>query len=219
VLEWRVPDTQGQPIAGVGLAVEDSGREGVVHLDYLTWDGEPHLLLTRPPAADEPKPPAMWRRAWVNGVDRWDTYFGNPYRLIQNEGRGLILQGTRGWRDIEVSATINSMLMQAGGIALRAQGMRRYYALLLCAGGMVRLVKALGGERVLAERSLAWELNRDYVLNLWAQGAHLRAWLDGELLFDLEDQNDPLLCGGVALVCEEGHFTCDSLAVRPAESS
>ena len=36
--------------------------------------------------------------------------------------------------------------MAKGGIGIRAQGMRRYYALLLCNDNKVRLIKALDGE-------------------------------------------------------------------------
>ena len=38
------------------------------------------------------------------------------------------MQGTREWTDYQVSATVTATLMAQGGIAIRAQGMRRYYA-------------------------------------------------------------------------------------------
>ena len=41
----------------------------------------------------------MWRRAWVNGVDELWT-FVESFRLMQNEGRGLIIQGTRDWAEL-----------------------------------------------------------------------------------------------------------------------
>jgi len=46
---------------------------------------------------------------------------------------------------------VTPILMARGGIGIRAQGMRRYYALLLCDDNKVRLVKALDGDQIMAE--------------------------------------------------------------------
>jgi ADP-ribosylglycohydrolase len=217
-LTWHVPDTGGQPIAEVGIEAEGSG---LLWLDYLTWEGEPDVELHRPPGGKTPAAPTfaanapnMWRRAWVNGVDQWNPFFSEAYHLAQNSGRGLLIQGTRQWRDYTVRAAVRSSLMQAGGLAARVQGMRRYYALLLCAGGTARLVKMRDREQVLAERPFAWEPEQEVMLKLQVQGTHLRAWLDGELVFDLEDPGEPLLTGAVALVIECGQLACDAVAVR-----
>jgi len=82
-------------------------------------------------------PPQVWRRAWVDGMDQWEPWWKESYRLIQNVLRGLIIQGAHGWRDYEVGATIRPTLAVAAGIGARVQGMRRYYALLLVEGGKV----------------------------------------------------------------------------------
>jgi len=72
----------------------------------------------------------MWRRAWVQGVDHHDQTPSEEYRVIQDEGRGLLMQGTREWTDYQVSARVTSHLIAAGGVGIRVQGMRRYYGLL-----------------------------------------------------------------------------------------
>ena len=95
----------------------------------------------------------MWRRAWVDGVDQYGSRWPEPYRLVQNHGTGLLIQGTRDWTDYRVSAPITPHLVASAGIGARVQGMRRYYALLLAEGGTVRLVKALDGERCWPRRT------------------------------------------------------------------
>jgi hypothetical protein len=46
------------------------------------------------------------------------------------------------------------------------------------------------------------------------KGNRLRTSVDGEVLFDVEDE--PLLNGGaVALICEEGCMASDSVRVQP----
>jgi len=152
----------------------------------------------------------------VDGIDQAERWYPEAYRLMQNRGRGLWIQGTREWTNYLVTADVSPHLVTAAGLAARVQGMRRYYALLLCAGGTARLIKALDDDNVLAEASFAWEPDRVYTLSIEAVGSHLRAWIDGLLLFDIEDDHRPLESGGVALVCEEGRTSTDAVTVRPA---
>ena len=160
----------------------------------------------------------MWRRAWVDGVDQAEGRYPEPYRLVQNRGTGLLIQGTREWTDYRVSAAIVPHMVKAAGIGARVQGMRRYYALLLAEGGAARLVKALDGSTVLAEADVAWQFGGTYELSLQVVGRHLQAWIDGRLLFDVEDTDRPLAGGGVALICQEGRMSTDAVTVREAGS-
>jgi hypothetical protein len=131
------------------------------------------VTLGRPAAGGD-----RWQRAWVNAMDRFDMRQPEPYHLSQNRGTGLLMQGSRDWRDYRVSATLTPHLC-AAGLAARVQGSRRYYALILRPGGMARLIKWRDGEEEVT-------------------GAYLRAWLDDRLTFDLDDPGPPLLGGGVA---------------------
>src|SRR3712207_7033614 len=65
-------------------------------------------------------------------------------------------------------------LFRSAGIGARVQGLRRYYALLLCRGGTIRLVKAADGTTVLAEHDFAWEFFRTYGLALEVVGSRDR---------------------------------------------
>jgi ADP-ribosylglycohydrolase len=210
---WIVPGTHGQPIAQIGL--QGSGNpDGVLYLDYLTWEGEPDITLSRP--ADCNDNPQIWRRAWVDGMDQWQCGWPQSFRLAQNEGRGLIIQGTREWRNYEVSARIRPTLAAAAGIGARVQGMRRYYALLLVAEGKAQLVKALDGDKVLTEVDFHWEVEMEYKLCLQVDGPQLRGWVNEQLLFEIEDESKPLMGGGVAFVLEEGHMMSEAMRVQPA---
>jgi ADP-ribosylglycohydrolase len=207
--EWRVEDTGGQPVAAVGVELRaGDGAPGTVYLDYLTWDGAPQLNLTRPADGG-----TMWRRAWVQGVDRFDPGWPEPYRLIQNSGRGLLIQGTREWTDYRVAATVRPEMVRAAGIAARVQGLRRHYALLVGADDTARLIKELDGSTVLAEADVAQVFGRPYELALEVEGEHLRASVDGVVVFDVVDRHPALASGAVAFVCEEGCMTSESLEV------
>src|SRR5829696_1028776 len=209
--QWRVEDTGAQPIAQIGVEISsDEATGGTVYLDYLTWKGEPDVELGRP-AEDG----TMWRRAWVCGVDRYDPRWPETYRLIQNQGRGLLIQGTREWKNYRVSAPITPHMVVSAGIGVRVQGMRRYYALLLASGGKAQLIKALDGDTVLAETDFPWQFDVTYELALEVRDNRLRASIDGKDLFDVANNNRALASGAVAFVCEEGRMESEVIRVQP----
>ena len=212
-LAWAIPSTGGLPISAVGVEVSSATRaDGTLFLDFLTWDGAPDTVLANPGGEG-----VMWRRAWVNGVDQYDFWWPEAYRLVQNRGRGLLSQGTREWTDYTVRAEITPHLATAAGLAARVQGMQRYYALLLTREGTARLVKALDGDSVLAETPFAWSFGAPYDFALTVRGNHIEAAIDGQVLFAVTDAERPLEGGGVALVIEEGRIMCEAVAVAPAE--
>jgi hypothetical protein len=204
-----VPDTGGRPVAQVGIEVRSEGSApGTVTLDHLTWSGAPEVTLARP--AGEGR---MWRRAWVPAVDRFESGWPEAYRLTQNRGRGLLIQGTREWDDYEVAAVIRPKMVAAAGLAARVQGLRRYYAVLLHEDA-ARLVKVLDGETVLAEAPLERGFGAPYALRLSVVGSSIVASVDGEVTLTFDDDHRPLSGGAVAFVCEQGSMTAERVTVR-----
>jgi hypothetical protein len=96
------------------------------------------------------------------------------------------------------------------------QGLQRYYALMLTETGQVRLLKVLDGEAMLGEVPFAWKLDQSYDLRIQVVKSHIWGWVDGNLLFDIEDEGTPLSGGGVALLSQEGRMECDVVTVQPA---
>jgi hypothetical protein len=214
-LEWQVPDLNGAPIVRVGLWVSSpESSEGKVHLDYLSWDGPPNVTFCRPAKTGE-----MWKRQWVNAADAFTDEFGDSFRLIQNRGRGFVITGTREWNDYSVQATIKPHLAKAFGLAARVQGQERYYALLLSDRNTLKLIKRLDGEIVLAEQPYSWELGKPYELRLDVWMDQFRAWVDGILLFRVEDPIALISSGGIALVCEEGRLETERVRVWSKSSA
>ena len=94
------------------------------------------------------------------------------------------------------------------------QGLKRYYALLLCDDGKLCLIKELDGRRKIAEKEFAWNWDTDYELRLEAAGSNLIACIDGNVVFEYSDTNRPLLTGSVALVCTEGRVDFRDVSIR-----
>jgi hypothetical protein len=158
-----------------------------------------------------------WRQAWVNAADLFDQGWHGPFRLIQNRGLGLVLQGTSEWRAYRASVTLRPHLAEAAGLGVCARGLNRYYGLWLVRGGRLQLVEAHDGERVLAEVRCDWQFESDYALSLEAAGGRLRAWLDGVMMFDVAVDEPGRLVGAVALLCREGCVSFGPVRVEPAE--
>jgi len=226
-LEWTVPDTNSGPIFEIGLTLQASAAQpdsqpGSIYLDFLGWTGAPRATFTRPQGSSLPFPgPLLFRRAWADSVDMWPAEYQQAFRVIQNRGRGMLSTGTREWTDYTVSARVTIAKARAAGIAARVQGQRRFYAFLLVegqrgAGPKVRLLKALNEDSVLAETDFSWKIWRPYELAFEVQGNQLRAWIDGSLVLEATDDQQPLSGGGIGLVVERGHIATPWLRVEPA---
>ena len=203
-VSFTVPALPG-PVFSAGVRVQ--GPAGAVFLESLKWSGAPTFRLERPTHRG-----TMWRRAWVNGVDLL-TKGTEMFRLVQNAGTGLLMQGTREWRDYSVTADVTPHLVERAGVAARVQGLTRFYGLLLAPGNRVQLVRMLHAEEVLAEAEFEWRLGDSYELTLEARGNRLAGRVDGVTL--LESTDDGLDCGGVGLVIEEGRLGVDRVEVAP----
>jgi ADP-ribosylglycohydrolase len=216
-VEWLIPETGGQPIAEIGLEARSEQRaDGTIYLDYLTWSGEPVCTFTDPENGGQ-----MWRRSWVNGIDQFDFRWAEPYRLCQNSGRGLLMTGTRDWRNYRVTSTLTPHLVTATGVAVRVQGLRRYYALLLTRRNgkpVAQLVKVLHDETVLAETTFDWSFGTGYELSLQVDGQRFQGAINGKTLFDLTDDEPTLSSGGIALLCEEGRVGTHAVQVMPTQN-
>ena len=208
-LEWRVPNTQGAPIADVGVIVT-ANANATVYLDSLGWDGAPNVRLGRGAGGGK-----QWGRAWVKAIDHWDSWRSESFRLSQDDGRGLLIQGTREWADYAVGVDLTPGIVAAGGLAARVQGLRRYYALLLRNDATVTLIKVLDGEKELARARFHPQEGKTHKLRLAVDGARIGAFVDDRALFDLEDTDRPLLTGAIALVCEEGTVSAEAVTVSP----
>ena len=214
-ISWIVPDVGRQPIADIGFA----SSQGTLCLDYLTWSGTPTVTFGMPRGAERNLPwndPQVWQYAFVDSMDQaLNIGHNQALRLVQNEGRGLMTQGTAEWGAYAVEADIKPWLVKQAGIAARVQGLKRYYALLLTHDKRLVLLKALDGDQFLGEVPFKWTSFNDYQLKLEVDGHHIKGYVDGKLLLEVADDSQPLETGFVGYVVEEGHINSHSLSIWP----
>ncbi len=206
-VKWIVPDGDGYPIEAIGLQLKsEKPTHGTVYLDFLGWQGTPTVTFKHTKTGN------VWRQQWVNGVSELEAW--SPHiKVIQNEGTGLLITGTREWQDVTVESNLCIHLAKSAGIAVRVQGMRRYYALLVYRDGFARIVRSLDGETVLAETPHPWTYGETPTFRLQVKGNKLIGTIDGKTVLTATD--DALSTGGIALVIEEGRLETHSVQVHP----
>ena len=199
-----VPNLPG-PIFEVGLLLN---QDVSLELDHVRWQGTPDVVFERPKHKG-----VMWRRAWVDAVDQlvgWTEMF----RLVQNEGLGLISQGTREWTDYAITADITPHLVSRAGVAARVQGLTRFYALLVTQDQKVQLVRRFHQETILAEAPFNWSYGETLNMTLKVVGDELIGEINGTSVLQARDSK--LDVGAIGLIVEEGRTATQKIQVVKA---
>ncbi|EOO00292.1 putative adp-ribosylation crystallin j1 protein [Phaeoacremonium minimum UCRPA7] len=214
ILEWTIPDAMdSQPIQQIGLAIAAANEpvDGSVWLDSLGWEGVPDMILRRPTT----RPSDFWHRAWVQGVDLFHRWMSSSISIAQNRGEGILIHGTREWTDYKIVASsfiIN--IGQPAGVAIRVQGLNRWYAVLFVEGGKLALVKALDERRIeLATTDFKWKVDTPYEMAVSAEGDIIKARVGDVFLEAADTQFEN---GGVGLVVTNGSLSVESISISPA---
>lgn len=210
-LEWTIPETGGNPIATIGLVLSGRDRtEGIVYLDTLSWEGAPDMTL------DLPKESSTPLKAWIHDTATFErTWGGDAIDMIAWDRRGLAYIGTREWTDVRIGATLEAKLAESFGLLARVQGLRRYYAFELVGGKTARLLKMRDESTTLAEVPFAWDNETAYRLEVSVSGSTLRASVDGQVLIEAEDTDQPLTDGATGLTTVKGRIIARKIEVRP----
>ena len=195
-LQATVPNVSG-PVYEVGVSVAERTRS--LHLRSLRWQGSPTVSFTKPEHSG-----SMWRRAWVNGVDilqAWN-WQSEMLRLIQNDGMGMVMQGSNEWRDYTASAEIRPHLANRAGLGARVQGLTRGYALLLAPDNQLQLVLRDHQESVLATTRFEWRYGQVYHMAIHCNGPKITGTINGAELLSVEDHTHSY--GAMSLIAEAG---------------
>jgi hypothetical protein len=108
-------------------------------------------------------------------------------------------------------------MVTMGGIGVRVQGMRRYYAMLCDTRGVYLVRSFEGKDTVLASSDKGWVFGRTHELTLKVKGNQLTALLDGKVVAEASDPDHMFTGGAIALIAEQGRIGCDSVSVRPLD--
>ena len=213
---WEIPATGGRPIVSVGVEVGGQAGDGTVYLDWMGWGGAPTVTLGRPTPATKPA-----TRAWVSSADefREGGASGRAWVVVQNEGQGLVTQGTCEWCQYLVKVEAHAHLAASWGVVVCARGLRRYVAVVV-ERGMARLVEQYDdAETVLESEMFDTDLGETvaFTVTTYREGtvvAHLASGsgsltLTGQILAQRA-------YGAVGMLVREGHCQFGAFAIEPA---
>lgn len=133
--------------------------------------------------------------------------------ISQAKGEGIILYGTRDWDNYRVVVPNFTVILGAPcGMAVRAQGLNRYYSLAFVKGDRVAIVKALDSERItLVSAELQWSLDVDYHLTIEVRGDIITAHV-GDISLTATDSQ--YTNGALGLIATDGSISTDEIRVE-----
>ncbi len=213
-LDYRVPDSGGEPVAEVGVEISAETRtQGEVLVDHLTWEGTPAITLGRPQSGS-----TVWESAWVNAATHFHGRWSSPpwlYRVIQDDGTGLVTQGEYEWTDYTVSVDVLPHLADRIGLLGAVRGLRRYVALVLDTDRRIRLIEQRDDtRRVLAESESVWQLENPVSLSLTLTKSGITAQA-GDATLTAQGEHLPSR-GAIGLMVDTGYAEFGAVQVQPA---
>ncbi|KAI1342488.1 ADP-ribosylation/Crystallin J1 [Xylariaceae sp. FL0016] len=211
ILEWVIPsEVASNPIQKLGLAVSNQHKrlDGSIWLDYLRWDGVPNVVIQRPGHG----PNDFWKSSFVNGADVFNAW--QKLAIAQDHGEGIVSYGTRDWTDYKSAARGFSVNIGGPvGVAIRVQGLNRWYAIMFTKGHRIAMVKARDEKRIeMASAEFDWKMDEAYDVEISAEGTGLRARVG---TIELEATDGDYRGGGIGLVVSEGSVQVSALEVKP----
>lgn len=211
--DWTAPDTGGMPIARIGIEVTGGGLgRAEVILRQMDWSGAPALRQQGSYRNNDMVEPAMVVQAWTASARQFSFDSKVAYCVSHTDRGGTAFLGTEEWTDYKTSAAVSLSIHEAGGIAARCRGHRRYYAALLSGGDTFRLVRRDGDEEtVLAETPFAYQSDEQHTLELVCDGPVIRCTVDGG--HRLEASDGAYAAGGAGFVIDTGTMMTDDFCV------
>lgn len=206
-ISWLIPDTHGYPIHAIGIEL----TQGKILLDHADWKGVPKTHF--PPAEG-----TMWGRAWAKALHRFQYVRDRYEYMTHNSGVGLLIQGSQKWDNYRVSCRVTPRMSTSAGIAMRVRGLQRYYAFVFAEPGVVRLDKMWNGRKSIASVAFPWEPFQDYDVVCEVDRNRLRLFVNGDLILQATDNDDPILSGAFAFIVESGCLGAGTPSIEPISS-
>ena len=222
---WNINVEDGCPIYEIGLLIlsDKENVEGKIYLDFISINGQPKTTFKRPNHVifnergniPQINPAVMWRNSWVKATDHWtERSWEKAFKIGNNFGRGMIITGSNSWNDYFIKSKLTCNLGKSFGFSARVQVLERYYALEITKFNKLRLIKMLDGMKILSEIDFKMEFNKVYEFYLSVKGNFLKGSIDNNMIIEFEDNDNPLLFGGINLVVDSGTMIAEEINVN-----
>ena len=215
-IRWTVPDLGGLPVLRFGVEFASVKRyTGDVFLRSADWSNTPVRLEQKGiMMKDMWDLNPFWAKMFVSSAKNFAPNLNCTYCISHNEENGVATVGTRDFTDYTVSSRLKFSLHRQGGLVVRSQGHRRYYAAVLTGGDTLRIIKRMDErEIVLAEAPFAYEQFVPCALSLRAEGKRLTARA-GDVELTAVDEDQPYLRGAAGYLVDSGAMFIDGFLLE-----
>jgi ADP-ribosylglycohydrolase len=211
-LQMAIPYMENACLGEVGIEVIPNGGNRtdeslIFYLDDFDFGGQPHYALQFKHGRTE-----HW-----NGLHKEISQFTNLRGLWALENGELsgsyygesaeCYTGDLQWRDYHYEASVIPRIGEHHNILFRVQGAIRSYAVGLAPNQTIQLLKNDHGYRELASAKCEWELNQSYSIAIEAKGNHFVISVDGKVLLETDDIENPYLFGQIGFCNSHGSRT------------
>jgi len=112
--------------------------------------------------------------------------------------------GRYDWKDYTACFKMTPVLGLYHYANVRVQGAMRSYAAGFCPDGKIELRKNQNGYKTLATADFSWKVGTEYEVTIRCEKNMFAVYIDGHLLIEYTDNDDPHLAGAIGLSCFEG---------------
>ncbi|MDD4889210.1 MAG: ADP-ribosylglycohydrolase family protein [Phycisphaerae bacterium] len=220
-IRWTMPNTNGWPIAQLGLRIDGpAGGSGIVEVDWIDWSGAPDVDFS------DALTPERGQGSFLGWIGNCGVTYRNAWgpntTLVSNRGVGLLHTGSMDWVDYAIRAKMAMRLADRAGLAVRYGGLYRYVALVYNRiAREVQLVRQYDEDRdVIAAVQYDWPLNEVHELKLAVHGNEAIGFVDGKNVLDGEiaevstGRLPTLTAGGIALLTDSGTTSFSRVRVK-----
>ncbi|MFM9277625.1 ADP-ribosylglycohydrolase family protein [Paenibacillus jiagnxiensis] len=212
-LTWKVPSIPGAVLSEVGVEwiplaeIFGQPKSLTAYIDDVQLWGEPEIDIS---FASEKLEVWPTLRQEVRQLTHLRGLWTLENGLLTGSGAGESAEAYTGahyFRDYTYAAAIRPVIGSSHGVLFRVQGAARSYAVVLKQGHLALLKKEGMNWRTLQEAPFMWRHGTDYRISIVAAGNHYSISVDGELLMDYIDHENPYMSGQVGFVTMDSSRT------------
>ena len=213
-LSFSIPSLAGALIHETGYCVHSNGdAEFTGYIDDFYSDGNPSYTIELNREETE---------SW-SGLHREVSQFTRLKGLMYLADGELHLSGadfaegytgSYDWKDYMAIFHVTPLTGENSFVNVRVQGAIRSYAVGFMEDQKVGLLKNTNGYKELQTKSFAWKSDKEYIVKVRVEKNRIQAEIDGEILFDYTDEQDPYLEGSLGVSIRKGsHMKCRKIEV------
>lgn len=217
VLSWTLPDTKGHAIYRLGIRLTSDKRiDGRIILKSIDWGRAPKSFELKKSVELAPSltpwtTNTTWIKSFMSSADHFNPDFAETFSISHSSENGIVTTGTKDWQNYRVSSELIFTNQESAGLVARANGHRRYYAVLFYKDKLV-IGKQKDDEWIeLAQKDFDLKLDTRYQVSFVVNLNELEVTVDGVHVLNAADSE--FTSGSAGFVVHSGAILANGFKV------